>query len=256
MLTQKFCSFQHDEVGKRCRAVRAEWITERDHCRQEEHIEVNPSADLQLSHKKTQCFRIYATMKFSNQAFCCLGFCWAVSNNGVNGFSNQAQHRAVPSFGKHTDTSTSLSVANDDNVGEATQRLGQLAGPTVWTAFGQMAQEYGVDANLGQGFPDWTPPKFAVDSLVEAATDVQQSPHQYTRTEGHPNLVKQLAGRYSVHMKREIDAMKEVAVTVGASQALYLSLQTLVKPGKRAHEILGRLIRSSLSHTHQLLPLL
>jgi aspartate/methionine/tyrosine aminotransferase len=32
-------------------------------------------------------------------------------------------------------------------------------------------------------------------------------------------------------MKRNIDPMEEVAVTVGASQALYLSLQTLIKPG-------------------------
>ena len=43
--------------------------------------------------------------------------------------------------------------------------------------------------------------------------------------------MKQLARRYSKHMQRAIDPMNEVAVTVGASQALYLSLQTLVKPG-------------------------
>jgi kynurenine--oxoglutarate transaminase/cysteine-S-conjugate beta-lyase/glutamine--phenylpyruvate transaminase len=81
------------------------------------------------------------------------------------------------------------------------------------------------------GFPDWLPPQFAVDSLVSATIDSTKSPHQYTRTAGHPNLVKQLARRYSKHMKRTIDPMNEVAVTVGASQALYLSLQTLVKPG-------------------------
>ena len=75
------------------------------------------------------------------------------------------------------------------------------------------------------------PPKFAVDSLVEAVLDSAQSPHQYTRPAGHPNLVNQLARRYSIHMKKEIDPMEEVAVTVGASQALYLSLQTLVRPG-------------------------
>mmetsp|Transcript_22067 Transcript_22067/g.31031 ORF Transcript_22067/g.31031 Transcript_22067/m.31031 type:complete len:401 (+) Transcript_22067:1-1203(+) len=32
-------------------------------------------------------------------------------------------------------------------------------------------------------------------------------------------------------MKRAIDPMNEVSVTIGASQALYLSLQTLIKPG-------------------------
>jgi DNA-binding transcriptional MocR family regulator len=114
--------------------------------------------------------------------------------------------------------------------GEATQRLG-ATGPTVWTEFSRISQEYDP-VNLGQGFPDWLPPKFAVDSLVEAVLDSAQSPHQYTRSAGHPNLVKQLARRYSIHMKREIDPMSEVTVTVGASQALYLSLQTLIKPGE------------------------
>ena len=93
-----------------------------------------------------------------------------------------------------------------------------------------MAQEHDV-VNLGQRFPDWLPPKFAVDSLVEAALDVAQSPHQYTRPAGHPALVNQLARRYSTHLRRDIDPMAEVAVTVGASQALYLSLQTIVGPG-------------------------
>ncbi len=113
--------------------------------------------------------------------------------------------------------------------GEATLRLGTMTGPTVWSEFGRLSQEYDV-ANLGQGFPDWLPPDFAVESLVSATIDSTKSPHQYTRTAGHPNLVKQLARRYSKHMHRTIDPMNEVAVTVGASQALYLCLQTLVKP--------------------------
>lgn len=115
--------------------------------------------------------------------------------------------------------------------GEATLRLGSMTGPTVWSEFGRISQERDL-ANLGQGFPDWLPPDFAVESLVSATMDVMKSPHQYTRTAGHPNLVKQLARRYSNHLMRKIDPMNEVAVTVGASQALYLCLQTLVKPGE------------------------
>lgn len=117
--------------------------------------------------------------------------------------------------------------------GEATQRLGGNTGPTVWSEFGGLAQKYDP-VNLGQGFPDWLPPKFAVDSLVEAVQDSAKSPHQYTRSAGHPSLVEQLARRYSIHLKRDIEPMSEVAVTVGASQALYISLQTLVEPGKIA----------------------
>ena len=125
--------------------------------------------------------------------------------------------------------------------------------PTVWTEFSRIAQECTQQrnqsiVNLGQGFPDWLPPPFAIESLVEAAlegtTGIGSSSsarngnnvgvgsiHQYTRPAGHPNLVQQLARRYSLHMNRPIDAMKEVAVTVGASQALYLTLQVLIQPG-------------------------
>ena len=118
-------------------------------------------------------------------------------------------------------------------MGEAIQRLGLSSGPTVWSEFGRLAMENPSIANLGQGFPDWLPPQFAIDALVDGATDVaHNSPHQYTRTAGHPNLVKELAGRYSRHMNREVDPFAEVSVTVGASQALYVALQTLIKPGK------------------------
>ena len=119
-----------------------------------------------------------------------------------------------------------------ESAGEATTRLGLNSKPTVWTEFGRLAQDFD-NVNLGQGFPDWMPPEFAVEALVEAAQDQMNSPHQYTRPAGHPNLVNQLAKRYSVHMGRTIEPMTEVAVTVGASQSLYLSLQTLIKPGKR-----------------------
>lgn len=115
--------------------------------------------------------------------------------------------------------------------GEATLRLGAQVKPTVWTEFSRIARETEGMVNLGQGFPDWLPPKFAVDSLVEAVLDAAQSPHQYTRTEGHPSLVQQLASRYQKHLRRDIHPFTQVAVTVGASQALYLSLQTLVQPG-------------------------
>ena len=100
--------------------------------------------------------------------------------------------------------------------------------PTVWEVFGGLAQETQA-VNLGQGFPDWDPPQFVLDSL-RATIDTPF--HQYTRPAGHPALVELLAERYSKHMNlgRDIDAMNEVAVTVGASQALYLALRTIVQP--------------------------
>jgi len=155
-----------------------------------------------------------------DRAPCLDGVC-ASSPDNLTGDSPSAD----ASNGDESSTSTSISTS-----GEAILRLGSMTGPTVWSEFGRLSQEHDV-ANLGQGFPDWLPPDFAVESLVSATVDSTKFPHQYTRTAGHPNLVKQLARRYSKHMGRTIDPMNEVSVTVGASQALYLSLQTLVKPG-------------------------
>ena len=99
--------------------------------------------------------------------------------------------------------------------------------PTVWTVFNQVAQETGA-INLGQGFPDWRPPQFILDALTEA---VSSPYHQYTRPAGHPPLVELLALRYGKHLDRNIDAFNEIAITVGASQALFLALSTLLRPG-------------------------
>lgn len=99
--------------------------------------------------------------------------------------------------------------------------------PTVWSEFQGLGVETGA-VNLGQGFPDWQPPRFVVEQAHAALTD---GFHQYTRPAGHPNLVEVLAARYSRHLGREVEPMSEVTVTVGASQALFLTLQALLNPG-------------------------
>ena len=115
-------------------------------------------------------------------------------------------------------------------------RLGEQLGPTVWQDLGVLAQATGA-LNLGQGYPDWSPPEFVREAGAKVmALDAPPEVHQYTRTAGHPRLVELLAKRYSAHFReglsgRDLDPMREVAVTVGATQALYLSLQTLLAPG-------------------------
>jgi len=138
----------------------------------------------------------------------------------------------APCFDSVCDSEAVTPVSTATSPGTATLRLGPNSSPTVWTEFGRLATANPGVANLGQGFPDWLPPRFCVDALVEGVTDVgTRSPHQYTRTAGHGSLVKQLAERYSRHLGKTVDPMAEVAVTVGASQALFVSLQTLIKPG-------------------------
>ena len=99
--------------------------------------------------------------------------------------------------------------------------------PSVWSVFNEVAKETGA-INLGQGFPDWKPAKFLLNSLREVT---ESEYHQYTRPAGHLPLVSLLAMRYGKHLDRYVDPLNEVAITVGASQALFLSLMTLLRPG-------------------------
>jgi DNA-binding transcriptional MocR family regulator len=93
--------------------------------------------------------------------------------------------------------------------------------PTVWSEFSALATETG-GINLGQGFPNWDPPDFVIEAGIKAMTS---GFNQYTRTAGHPRLVELLAGRYTKHFGREVDPYAQVAITIGASQALYITMQ-------------------------------
>jgi aspartate/methionine/tyrosine aminotransferase len=72
---------------------------------------------------------------------------------------------------------------------------------------------------IHQGFPDWPTPDFIKAALKEA---VDLDYNQYTRSGGHPPLVKALAERYSPvfdgALGRPIDAMTEVTISVGTAQ--------------------------------------
>ena len=133
-----------------------------------------------------------------------------------HGFSNYVQHLTATVPTAECELATEGSIPC--NTIDAT--VSTVPSPSVWTVFGELATKTGA-CNLGQGFPDWNPPQFMLESLQQAVV----SPfHQYTRPSGHPPLVELLAGRYSKHFNRVIDPFNEIAVTVGASQALYLAL--------------------------------
>lgn len=108
-------------------------------------------------------------------------------------------------------------------------KLGGKTGPTVWSEFGALAASLKDKAiNLGQGFPNWPPPQFVLEASMDAMT---KGSHQYTRTAGHPSLITTLAARYSMHLEREVNPESEVAITIGASQALFLALQVQGRVG-------------------------
>lgn len=98
----------------------------------------------------------------------------------------------------------------------------RLPTPSVWSVFGDLAGKTGA-CNLGQGFPDWSSPRFVLDALQRTTS------HQYTRSSGFIPLVDLLASRYGAHLNHDVNPMTNIAVTVGASQALYLALTSMLK---------------------------
>eukprot|EP00931_Biecheleriopsis_adriatica_P027977 TRINITY_DN16735_c0_g2_i1.p1 TRINITY_DN16735_c0_g2~~TRINITY_DN16735_c0_g2_i1.p1 ORF type:complete len:755 (-),score=122.16 TRINITY_DN16735_c0_g2_i1:173-2437(-) len=114
----------------------------------------------------------------------------------------------------------------------------------VFGEFSGLARALGDSCvDLGQGFPNFDPPEFVVQALRDELTSSVEGPrtrHQYTRTAGHVPLVEVLAERYSHHLGRPLDAMQEVAVTVGATNGLFLAMQAaLSRSGPGARQIVA-----------------
>ncbi|KAL4219671.1 Kynurenine--oxoglutarate transaminase 3 [Mactra antiquata] len=101
----------------------------------------------------------------------------------------------------------------------------------VWVEFGKLSAEYKA-INLGQGFPDYHPPQHVCEKFSKVVIDPDTPlTHQYTRSYGQPHLVNTLAKLYSPILKRDINAMNEVMISVGAFGVLFSSIQGLVNPG-------------------------
>ncbi|XP_022316015.2 kynurenine--oxoglutarate transaminase 3-like [Crassostrea virginica] len=100
----------------------------------------------------------------------------------------------------------------------------------IWEEILQLSGKYGA-LNLALGFPDFAPPKHIRNALENVANQQNHMIHHYTRTLGHPRLVKVLAKIYSRELQQTLDPMKNVVTTIGAYEAMYAAFQALVNPG-------------------------
>ncbi|KAJ3260815.1 Kynurenine--oxoglutarate transaminase 3 [Boothiomyces macroporosus] len=99
---------------------------------------------------------------------------------------------------------------------------------TVFAEYTALANKHKA-VNLGQGFPTLHVADFIRKNAAEAIAH-ESLGHQYTRSEGHVKLVNALAKYYSPKIGRELNPLNEIMTTVGASEAIYSTIQALVDP--------------------------
>lgn len=137
---------------------------------------------------------------------------------------------------RHCSSSTSLAAAAEQQQQQQQQfqlaaRLQGLDQPTVWHEFSPLAVQHGA-VNLGQGFPDWDPPRFVLESMERAITVARAN--QYARSYAHMPLATALADIYSKRWKNItpiIDPATQVATATGCTNVLFCALQGLLNSG-------------------------
>lgn len=138
-----------------------------------------------------------------------------------------------------------ITEASSDVSEFAAKRISkELTSP--WVELGKLKQFYsGNDSSrrqlldLGQGFADYdAAPSYLTHLLYQSASGPSNETklnNQYTRAYGHPNLVKALVKYYNkirnFPRTKLYDEKSQVLVTIGAYEALYVSIMAFVNEG-------------------------
>lgn len=101
-------------------------------------------------------------------------------------------------------------------------------GTTIFTVMTNRARELGA-INLAQGFPDYDVPAKLKDLL---AYHVAAGHNQYAPMIGVAALREQIALKLGASYGRLLDAESEITVTLGATEAIFSAVVSLVHPGE------------------------
>ena len=93
-----------------------------------------------------------------------------------------------------------------------------------------LAVQHGA-VNLGQGFPDFSPPDFVLKAAQEAFSGAF---HQYSPPRGLPRLARAVSASFEASLGYTPDPDLEVTITHGATEAMYSATQALLNPGDEA----------------------
>lgn len=100
-------------------------------------------------------------------------------------------------------------------------------GTTIFTQMSALAQQHQA-INLSQGFPDFDGPLFLQERL---AYHVAHGANQYAPMTGVQPLREAIADKTADLYGYKPDANSEVTITAGATEALYVAITALVRPG-------------------------
>lgn len=103
-------------------------------------------------------------------------------------------------------------------------------GVTIFTVMSKMAEEYNA-INLSQGFPDFSAPPRLLELLSKHANDGR---NQYPPMTGVPYLREQIAQKVANIYHCDVDPDSEITVTSGATEALFVAIQTVISAGDEA----------------------
>ncbi len=100
-------------------------------------------------------------------------------------------------------------------------------GTTVFAEFSRLAAEHKA-VNLGQGFPDFDGPDVLKEAVAEA---IKSGFNQYAVSQGVPALRQAIAAHALRFYGQAINPDTEVAVTSGATEAIFDAILGLTDPG-------------------------
>lgn len=100
-------------------------------------------------------------------------------------------------------------------------------GTTIFTVMSTLAAERNA-VNLGQGFPDFNCDPKLVDVVTDA---MKQGLNQYPPMTGVPVLREAIAAKIKALHGRDYDAVSEITVTAGATQAIITIILAVVHAG-------------------------
>ncbi len=106
-------------------------------------------------------------------------------------------------------------------------------GLSIFTEMSLLATQHQA-INLSQGFPEFDPPEFLKQQINLA---IASGKNQYCPSAGLPDLLTEVAGlvvrRYQAEFndEQQVKGATNVTVTSGATEALWVAIQTLVRSG-------------------------